>query len=126
MTNNRRLHPYKTIYPGYQRFFSRAAGIFGVGRRPTHLRPWAEVTTEIGNRASKVSGTQGTNHMYFETDFKVFKMNFQYLNTIFLYYNPNSNFCHCLKYILSVVKLYFIKRKASLINLQCSLFNKYD
>ena len=27
------------IYPGYQRFFSRAGGIFGVGRRPTHLRP---------------------------------------------------------------------------------------
>ena len=26
-------------YPGYQRFFSRAAGIFGVGRRPTRLRP---------------------------------------------------------------------------------------
>ena len=26
-------------YPGYQRFFSRAAGIFGVVRRPTHLRP---------------------------------------------------------------------------------------
>ena len=25
------------------------------------------------------------NHMYFETDFKVFKM---YLNTIFLYLNP--------------------------------------
>ena len=24
-------------YPGYQRFFSHAAGIFGVGRRPTHL-----------------------------------------------------------------------------------------
>ena len=23
-----------TSYPGYQRFFSRAAGIFGVGRRP--------------------------------------------------------------------------------------------
>ena len=22
------------LYPGYQRFFSRAAGIFGVGRRP--------------------------------------------------------------------------------------------
>ena len=39
-------------YPGYQRFFSRAAGIFGVGRRPTHLR-------ETGNRARKVSGTQG-------------------------------------------------------------------
>ena len=27
------------------------------------------------------------NHMYFETDFKVFKMYFQYLNTIFLYFN---------------------------------------
>ena len=26
-------------YPGYQTFFSRAGGIFGVGRRPTHLRP---------------------------------------------------------------------------------------
>ena len=26
-------------YHGYQRFFSRAVGIFGVGRRPTHLRP---------------------------------------------------------------------------------------
>ena len=26
-------------YPGYQRFFSRTAGIFGVDRRPTHLRP---------------------------------------------------------------------------------------
>ena len=26
-------------YPGYQRFFSRAVGMFGVGRRPTHLRP---------------------------------------------------------------------------------------
>ena len=25
--------------------------------------------------------------MYFETDFKVFKMYFQYLNTIFLYFN---------------------------------------
>ena len=25
-------------YPGYQGFLSRAAGIFGVGRRPTHLR----------------------------------------------------------------------------------------
>ena len=28
------------------------------------------------------------NHMYFETDFKVFKRYFQYLNTIFLYFNP--------------------------------------
>ena len=29
----------RSAYPGYQRFFSRAAGIFSVGRRPTHLRP---------------------------------------------------------------------------------------
>ena len=28
------LAMYKRTYPGYQRFFSRAAGIFGVGRRP--------------------------------------------------------------------------------------------
>ena len=28
------------------------------------------------------------NHMYFETDFKVFKIYFQYLNTILLYFNP--------------------------------------
>ena len=27
-------------YPGYQRFFSRAVGIFGVGRRPTHKSLW--------------------------------------------------------------------------------------
>ena len=33
-------------YPGYQRFFSRAAGIY---------------LTETGNRARKVSGTQGTD-----------------------------------------------------------------
>ena len=63
-------------YPGYQRFFSRAVGIFGVGRRPTHLRrrpkPRAAKPrekafraghykdgTETGNRARKVSGTQG-------------------------------------------------------------------
>ena len=65
-------------YPGYQRFFSRAAGNFGVGRRPTRLRPTAEATsgeaarktrafraghykdlTETGNCARKVSGTQG-------------------------------------------------------------------
>ena len=52
------------------------------------------------------------NHMYFETYFKVFKMYFQYLNTIFLYFNTisqkNLNFRPCLKYILSVVKLYFM------------------
>ena len=46
------------MYPGYQRFFSRAVGIFGVGRRPTHLRPYKDLT-ETGNRARKVSGTQG-------------------------------------------------------------------
>ena len=45
-------------YSGYQRFFSRAVGIFGVGRRPTHLRPYKDLT-ETGNRARKVSGTQG-------------------------------------------------------------------
>ena len=32
-------------YPGYQKFFARAAGIFGVGCRPTHLRPQAEATS---------------------------------------------------------------------------------
>ena len=48
------LHPEKSTplsqvsYPGYQRFFLRAAGIFGVG------------LTETGKRARKVSGTQGT------------------------------------------------------------------
>ena len=41
-------------YPGYQRFFSRAAGIFGVGRRLCY-----KDLTETGNRARKVSGTQG-------------------------------------------------------------------
>ena len=70
------------------------------------------------------------NRMYFETNFKLFKMYFQYLNTIFLYFNPiwqkSLNFRPCLKYILSVVQLYLIKRKTSLINLQCILFNKYD
>ena len=40
-------------YPGYHRFFSRAAGIFGVGRRP---RPRAETR----NRARKFSVTQGS------------------------------------------------------------------
>ena len=29
------------FYRGYQRFLSRAAGFFGVGRKPTHLRPLA-------------------------------------------------------------------------------------
>ena len=32
-------------YSGYQSFFSCATGIFGVGRRPTHLPPWAEATS---------------------------------------------------------------------------------
>ena len=70
------------------------------------------------------------NYMYFEADFKVFKMYFQYLNTILLYFNPiwqrNLNLRLCLKYILSVVKLYLMKTKTSLINLQCISFNKYD
>ena len=37
----------KFLYPGYQRFFSRAVGIVG------------EDFTETGNRTRKVSGTQG-------------------------------------------------------------------
>ena len=47
------FQPFWSEYPRYQRFFSRAAGSFGVGRRPTRLRP------ETGNRARRVSGTQG-------------------------------------------------------------------
>ena len=56
-------------YPGYQRSFSRAAGIFGVGRRskPRAAKPREKTfraghcigLTETGNRARKVSGTQG-------------------------------------------------------------------
>ena len=46
--------PSEEVYPGYQRFFSRAAGIFGVGRA-CHYKD----LTETGNRARKVSGTQG-------------------------------------------------------------------
>ena len=46
-------------YPGYQRFFSRAAGIFGVGRRPKPRAGHYKDLTETGNRARKVSGTQG-------------------------------------------------------------------
>ena len=59
--------------------------------------------------------------MYFETDFKVFKMCFQYLNTIFLSFNPiwqkNLNFRPCLKYTLSVVKL--AKPLSSIYNVFC-------
>ena len=44
-------------YPGYQRFFSRAAGIFRVGRSPKPRA--AKDLTETGNRVRKVSGTQG-------------------------------------------------------------------
>jgi len=52
-----------------QRFFSRAAGIFGVGRRPKADTSLAlgrsraghyKDLTETGNRARKVSGTQGS------------------------------------------------------------------
>ena len=38
-TNKKCRGSSKDAYPGYQRFFSRAAGSFGVGRRPTRLRP---------------------------------------------------------------------------------------
>ena len=38
--------------------------------------------------ASKLFEVIIPNHMYFEVDFKVFKMYFQYLNTILLYFNP--------------------------------------
>ena len=64
-------------YLGYQRFFSRAAGIFIVGRRPFFLawggnfRRWLKADTSstvgrihaghAGNSARKVSGTEGTS-----------------------------------------------------------------
>ena len=51
--------PSEEVYPGYQRFFSRAAGIFGVGRRPKPRAGHYKDLTETGNRARKVSGTQG-------------------------------------------------------------------
>ena len=93
-------------------------------------KTYSRGNTVRSNLNSLHKNTPLPNHMYFETDFKVFKMYFQYLNTIFLYFNPiwqkNLNFRPCLKYILSVVKLYFMKTKTSLINLQCILFNKYD
>ena len=59
-------------YPGYQRFFSRAAGIFGVSAEGRHIfdrRPKPRAAkpghykdlTKTGNRDRKVSaGTQGT------------------------------------------------------------------
>ena len=55
------------LYPRYQRLFSRAGGIFGVGRRPKPraAKPLtlSRVTIRLdrtGNRARKVSGTQGS------------------------------------------------------------------
>ena len=45
-------------YPGYQRFFSRAAGIFGVAEGQ-HIFSHYKDLTETRNRARKVSGTQG-------------------------------------------------------------------
>ena len=45
------------VYPGYQRFFSRVVGIF-FGRTPKP-RAANKDLTETGNRARKVSGTQG-------------------------------------------------------------------
>ena len=50
------LRATRIYYPGYQRFFSRAAGIFGVGQRPTHLRPLAEATS--GEATRKTSDTE--------------------------------------------------------------------
>ena len=38
MARSKLLTERTVRYPGYQKFFSRAAGIFGVGRRPTRLR----------------------------------------------------------------------------------------
>ena len=57
-------------YPGYQRLFSRTAGIFGVGRRPkpreTPFRAGHyKDLTETGNRARKVSSTQGRIEVVF-------------------------------------------------------------
>ena len=43
----------------------------------------AKMATMIGDVTAHLP-----NHMYFETDFKVFKKYFEYLNTIFLYFNP--------------------------------------
>ena len=41
----------RLAYPGYRRFYARAAEIFGVGRRPTHLRAGHyKALTETGNR----------------------------------------------------------------------------
>ena len=47
------------MYPGYQRFFARAVGIFAVGR--SREKNYEDLT-ETGNRARKVSGTQGSNN----------------------------------------------------------------
>ena len=50
------LHnPVQQIVPWVPEAFSRAAGIFGVGRRH---RPSKDLT-ETGNRVGKVSGIQG-------------------------------------------------------------------
>ena len=58
-------------YPGYQRFFSRVAGIFGVDCSRSHKRRSAgsyKDLTETGNRARKASGTQGTLEVAHETE----------------------------------------------------------
>ena len=49
-------------YPGYQRFFSRAAGIFGVAEGQ-HIFSHYKDLTETRNRARKVSGTQGSKSL---------------------------------------------------------------
>ena len=67
------------------------------------------------------------NHTYFETEIlNVFSVFEHYFPLFYSYLTKKLNFRPCLKYILSVVKLYFMKGKTSLINLQCILFNKYD
>ena len=45
-------------YPGYHRFFSRATGIFGVSRRLTHLRSYAEACSHGLQNASETSGSE--------------------------------------------------------------------
>ena len=47
------------LYPGYQRFFSRAAGIFCWPKADTSSAVGRSYERRTGNRARKVSGTQG-------------------------------------------------------------------
>ena len=49
------------VYPGYQRFFSRAVGVSVLAEAASagHYKD----LTETGNRTRKVSGTQGSVHL---------------------------------------------------------------